>query len=87
MSGQPPSPRHGHSATLIAKKIIIFGGRGLYSNQIYNDLYILDTTSLTWSKPTLSGDIPCPRYYHAAEMVNDRELFILGGNPGHSYLK
>jgi len=27
-SGQAPEPRHGHTASVVGRKIVIFGGRG-----------------------------------------------------------
>jgi hypothetical protein len=36
LTGPAPAPRCGHSATMVEKRMLIFGGRGLYS---YSQLY------------------------------------------------
>lgn len=47
VTGEGPAAREGHSATLVDKRLFIFGGCGKSSNtqqeEYYNDLYILDT--------------------------------------------
>ena len=47
VSGEGPEAREGHSATLVDKRLFIFGGCGksadTHQEQYFNDLYILDT--------------------------------------------
>jgi hypothetical protein len=52
-----PSARAGHTATLInGNMLLIFGGGD--GSKILNDVWLLDTTSLTWIRPTISGNAP-----------------------------
>lgn len=48
VKGQPPAPRHGHTAVLLKKSIFIFGGRGKNSKEIFNDMYCFDIKNMTW---------------------------------------
>eukprot|EP00741_Cyanophora_paradoxa_P009104 tig00000145_g8816.t1 len=74
-----PSPRRGHSATLVGNKIIVFGGVGPDA-QLHNDLHILDLDSLTWSLPTgVGGAPPTGRYGHTATLVGNK-IVIFGGS-------
>lgn len=47
LRGDGPEAREGHSAALVGKRLIIFGGCGKSANNndeiYYNDLYILNT--------------------------------------------
>jgi len=68
--GIPPSARGGHSATLIGKSIVIFGGH-YYSDKntgfVYlNDTYFLDVALSKWLKPYCTGKTPPQRYGHSA---------------------
>jgi N-acetylneuraminic acid mutarotase len=52
--GVPMSARAGHTAVLVDRdKIVIFGGGN--SSGPTNDLYILNTDSMTWTKPKTYG--------------------------------
>lgn len=55
VSGKGPEAREGHSATLIDKRLFIFGGCGksgdTHQEVYFNDLYILDTGN--FSEPLL----------------------------------
>lgn len=48
--GEGPEPREGHSATLVGKRLFVFGGCGKSSDIndeiYYNDLYILNTGTI-----------------------------------------
>ncbi len=80
--GIPPSARGGHSATLIGKSIVIFGGH-YYSDKttgfVYlNDTYFLDVALSKWLKPYCTGKIPPQRYGHSAIYVGGI-IIIFGG--------
>lgn len=90
--GPNPSPRAGHSATLVQNnKMVVFGGGVVdgYSNELFFlDLsfsfiklffhVILDT--LTWEKPTIIGTAPCPRAGHTAiPILNKTAVLVFGG--------
>lgn len=55
-----PTPRVGHSATIIGSEIFIFGGSG-GSRLVFNDMYILDADALmqtlSESKPGQTGSL------------------------------
>jgi hypothetical protein len=65
----------------VHKHIIIFGGRGNTSKELFNDIFILDVQNLEWSKPQVKGTGPSPRYYHTAGLFDDA-MWVLGGNTG-----
>ncbi|CAD8136634.1 unnamed protein product [Paramecium pentaurelia] len=79
--GVAPEPRYGHTTNLIKSKICIFGGRNSKSNRL-NDLHLFDFITNTWITPTQYGQMPSPRYFHAADIYNGEQLWILGGNIG-----
>jgi len=61
--------------------MVVFGGAGLdQDNTSVNlqDVHCLDTTTLTWSQPALSGSSPQERRYHTASVV-DTKIYIFGG--------
>ncbi len=77
-SGQGPTPRYAHSANLLAANLILVFG-GFDSHTYFNDLYILDLTTRTWSLVEPMGDAcPPPRYAHTTTMVG-RQLLVFGG--------
>jgi hypothetical protein len=77
-TGQGPSGRYAHSANLLAANLILVFG-GFDSHSYFNDLYILDLTTRTWSLVEPMGDVcPPPRYAHSTTMVG-RQLVVFGG--------
>ncbi|KAL2610662.1 hypothetical protein R1flu_029235 [Riccia fluitans] len=76
--GDLPSPRSSHTATVVGKKVYVFGGSG--EKTTFNDVHILDTDTSTWSTPTVLGEPPSPRYSHSAVLVNDDRIIIYGGH-------
>lgn len=75
-----PSPRAGHSATLIGDQLIVFGGYGGlgYSRRDLDDLYSLNIKSLEWMKILAKGNPPEKRSGHQAAAVG-KKIFIIGG--------
>lgn len=63
---------------MIGNKVYIFGGEDR-SRRAVADLYVLDMTSLQWSKPTVEGPAPTARSAHIACAVEDRFLLVFGG--------
>ncbi|KAI5055799.1 hypothetical protein GOP47_0029320 [Adiantum capillus-veneris] len=85
VSGDGPTPREGHSAALIGTRIFIFGGCGKTVDDAkeadgayLNDLYILDTVKLHWTKALSKGDPPVPRDSHTCSAYGNK-LIVLGG--------
>jgi len=84
--GIPPSSRGGHSATLIGKSVVIFGGH-YYSDKktgfVYlNDTFCLDVALSKWLKPYCIGKIPPPRYGHSAIFAGG--IVVVFGGKGKS---
>eukprot|EP00742_Colponemidia_sp_Colp-10_P003006 GILJ01003208.1.p1 GENE.GILJ01003208.1~~GILJ01003208.1.p1 ORF type:complete len:537 (+),score=47.89 GILJ01003208.1:88-1698(+) len=65
-----------HTATLVGKKLYVFGGYDGRRN--HNDMHVLNVTTFTWSKPTVFGKIPNGRNGHTATLIEKR-IFVLGG--------
>jgi hypothetical protein len=88
ISGNFPTPRHGHSMTVIGEsRVALFGGavesldyHGKTCVNRYNDLHILEIRSneWNWSVPNTMGSAPIPRVFHSAAMIEGR-LWIFGG--------
>lgn len=90
VSGVGPTPREGHTATLVADNIYVFGGS---SEQGYmNDLYVLavgeqsagEQMRMAWGTVDVSGRAPPPREGHSATAVNER-IFVFGGFTEEGY--
>jgi hypothetical protein len=83
--GNPPSARGGHTATLIGKSIVVFGGH-FYKNKVegfqyLNDTYFLDIELSKWLKPTITGKVPPQRYGHSAIFAGGIILIFGGKGP------
>ncbi|KAI0347828.1 galactose oxidase [Trametopsis cervina] len=77
VEGSPrPVPRTGHACVAHDKKIFVFGGTD--SDYCYNDTWVFDTVTHTWSELVCIGFIPTPREGHAAAIVDD-VIYIFGG--------
>jgi Galactose oxidase, central domain len=58
--GAAPTPRSAHVAVEYCRRwLVLFGGGSVA--HCYNDLYVLDTETLFWSKPKTLGTPPSPR--------------------------
>lgn len=89
-TGQPPSYRDFHTATILNDRMYIFGGRGdrhsPYHSQeeIYcSQIVYLDLKTREWKLPITTGQIPIGRRSHSAIVYNDL-LYIFGGYNGIS---
>jgi hypothetical protein len=80
VSGDAPSSRSGHSATLLPHKnqLVVFGG--VKGSKWINAVSVLDTTLWKWHTPRVLGSAPKPRSYHSASAVRDNRVVIFGGN-------
>ncbi|EGG14174.1 hypothetical protein DFA_11943 [Cavenderia fasciculata] len=79
-----PGPHRAHSATLVDYRLFVFGGGD--GPNYFKDLYILDTKTLTWSKPITNGSGPGPRRAHTANLVAGKNIYIFGGGDGNKAL-
>jgi hypothetical protein len=79
VSGEGPIPRSSHSAvTYLERYIVIFGGGSVAS--CYNDVVVLDTQTMAWIRPEISGQIPPIRAGHASAILGSLMYMIGGGN-------
>lgn len=81
LKGTPPVSRTNHAAASVGKKMFIFGGNnnneaGQY--QVLDDLSMLDTETMTWSKPKTTGDIPTARSGHTLTAIG-KKIYLFGG--------
>ncbi|EGR32384.1 kelch motif family protein, putative [Ichthyophthirius multifiliis] len=81
--GDPPSPRGGHSSTLVGQYLYIFGGSS--SLGIFSDLYRLDLTNRIWEELNLIGQKPSGRCNHKAILDNNGRIVIFGGYTQQGY--
>ncbi|KAM3594571.1 uncharacterized protein V6R79_009857 [Siganus canaliculatus] len=77
VEGDRPWPRFGHSATLMAQKLMIFGGRKTAT--YLNDLHILDLGFMEYTAVKCGNMPPLPRGFHAALPVSDNRILVSGG--------
>ncbi|KAJ6245422.1 faciogenital dysplasia protein [Anaeramoeba flamelloides] len=74
-----PSPRYGHSATLIKNKIWIFGGID-ENGKCLNDLYSFDLETNICSQMEYHEQTLQPRCWHSALYIKEKEeLMIING--------
>lgn len=79
MMGELPPPCRAHSATLVDRKIVFFGGGE--DSVYYDKVFVLDTITRRWKQPKIEGDIPAPRRAHSAVLYRNR-IWIFGGGNG-----
>ncbi|KAI8645795.1 hypothetical protein BD408DRAFT_411091 [Parasitella parasitica] len=86
--GQMPPPCRAHSCTTVERDL--GGGKKSYSLYVFgggdgpnyfNDLYVLNVDTLTWSKPNTDGEAPSPRRAHTTCIWNQK-IIIVGGGDG-----
>lgn len=84
VTGSVPPPRCGHSATMIEKRLLIFGGRG-GAGPIMGDLWALkgiteeDNEAPGWTQLKLPGQSPSPRCGHSVTSGGPY-LLLFGGH-------
>ncbi|KAI8977348.1 hypothetical protein BDF20DRAFT_1001355 [Mycotypha africana] len=80
--GDVPPARYSFTAVNApdGKSIVLFGGQNVSSEQTFdasNDIYLLDTCSLNWSKPEIHGTRPLPRAGHQAILYHNNQYMII----------
>lgn len=76
MKGTIPTPRAGHTAVAVDNCIVIFGGGNAHGPT--NDLFVLNTDSMTWTQPQQHGTPPTPRVGHSCTLVFKNQLLVFG---------
>ncbi|XP_059932740.1 kelch repeat-containing protein [Gadus macrocephalus] len=85
VTGDKPSPRSGHSACVMQKRLIyVFGGWD--TPVCYNDMYTLDLGLMEFSAVKTTGKAPSPRSWHGSVALSDTQFLIHGGYNGHTAL-
>ena len=85
VSGEIPSGRSGHTATVMSKsnELIVFGG--VKGSKWLNSVSVLNITRWKWSSPKIIGPAPKPRSYHSATALGDgTRIVVFGGNDATS---
>ena len=77
-----PTPRYGHSASVVGDKMYVFGGER--SGTVFKDLFAYDFATATWEYVQASNS-PSPRYDHAAA-VSGSTLIVSGGRSNDKIL-
>lgn len=80
MLGDVPPPCRAHTATLVDRRIVVFGGGE--GPAYYNDVYVLDTVSRRWIHKVFPEDapLPPPRRAHTAVLYKGKVWVFGGGN-------
>ncbi|CAL1296169.1 unnamed protein product [Larinioides sclopetarius] len=71
-------PKNCRRLSVVAYGHLIFLWGGIDDFLQANPLYCFDTTTLTWSKPAVSGKVPYPRSCHSACVIG-HHMYIFGG--------
>ena len=85
VQGDVPPPCRAHTATLVDRKIVVFGGG---EGPVYYDtVYVLDTVHRRWQKVEFPTDAPHPttRRAHTA-VYYDGKIWVFGGGNGSQAL-
>lgn len=77
LKGVEPSPRGGHSASIVGNLIILFGGH--CANVFSSDMPIIDVDKMEVMYKTIRGEIPFPRSFHTATVIGTK-VVVIGGN-------
>ena len=89
--GRPPKARTGHSSIVVGKNLIIYGGYHIHKsgNEIKTEILcsigILDTNTVTWSKPSVGGLQIYPRYGHTMTYLEGQGILLGGYIDRHEY--
>lgn len=76
-----PSERRSHSAVVLGKKLLIFGGVQENIRKHFNDMYEFDTETSEWQRVRTRGLRPQPRRRHSCHVVNGQMFVFSGSGP------
>ncbi|GAM25233.1 hypothetical protein SAMD00019534_084080 [Acytostelium subglobosum LB1] len=79
--GAAPVSRTNHASAAVGSTVYIFGGNnndqfGRY--QVLDDLHALNTETMTWEQPEVTGERPCARSGHCMTAIG-KKLYVFGG--------
>ncbi|KAL6990779.1 nicotinamide N-methyltransferase [Sarracenia purpurea var. burkii] len=77
-----PSPRLGHTSSMVGDHMFIIGGRADPVN-ILNDIWVLNTAESEWKLLECTGTVFPSRHRHAAAVI-DSKIYVFGGLNGDS---
>ncbi|KAJ3032295.1 hypothetical protein HK097_005308, partial [Rhizophlyctis rosea] len=78
-NGDAPSSLVNASVTLVDNKLYLFGGFHLYSDEVFNDLWVFNFADSRWKRVDhIKGQWPCARSGHTTSLW-DKKLVIFGG--------
>lgn len=60
--------------------MVLFGGCCDFSGNPYDDVWVLNITSMTWLVPSIKGTSPEARWGHVAVVANNQMLVAFGSN-------
>ncbi|KIY51359.1 galactose oxidase [Fistulina hepatica ATCC 64428] len=86
VTGDIPPPSRAHTATLVDRKIVVFGGG--QNSTYFNSVHILDILTRRWTKPVPHNPnaiAPAPRRAHTAVYYRGK-IWIFGGGNGMTAL-
>ncbi|KAJ7737879.1 galactose oxidase [Mycena maculata] len=81
--GDVPPPSRAHTATLVDRKLVIYGGG--QGSTYYDSVYVLDTVTRRWSRPSVAGPTPPPRRAHTGVLYHGK-IYMFGGGNGMTAL-
>jgi hypothetical protein len=75
-----PSPRVGHASLTLGNAFIVFGGDTKIeeTDELDDNLYLLNTTTLKWTVANPVGPKPSGRYGHSISTIGSK-VYIFGG--------
>ena len=73
-----PAPRSGHTAVVLRRSMVVFGG--MNGARFLNDVHELDLQTLTWAEfePPAGSDSPAPRRGHTSTVFQG-SMYVFGG--------
>ncbi|KAK6932305.1 hypothetical protein RJ641_001929 [Dillenia turbinata] len=75
--GGTPSPRMGHTSSMVGDCMFVIGGR-TDPTTILNEVWVLNTSKNEWRLLECTGGFFPPRHRHAAAVV-DSSIYVFGG--------
>jgi len=84
--GAVPERRGGHTANLVGKYVIVYGGKAGGNKGLFGEIHFGDAGDLSWSKTKGTGYKPEPRANHASTVLDNNKIFFFGGDLGNSKL-